>query len=295
MKSPKKSGYGAGTIKRDRRSRARMDLLDAQLVDVLRADHPQSVRHVFYRLTDPRLAEPVEKSDRGYRHVQRRCLDLRRSGVIPYSWISDTSRAGYHTVTYRDSTEFLRRVSGMYRADLWGHRDVSMHCEVWVESRSLAGTLVDLCRELAVSLYPAGGFASASFAYEAAQFLNHQRATKVLYVGDYDPAGVLIDIAIERELRRHLRPGVYLEFERVAITPEQIATYDLPTKPRKPGDRRAKHIKFTVEAEAMPARIMRQLVRERIEELLPPGLLETVRAAEESERATLLRLASEAA
>jgi hypothetical protein len=32
---------------------------------VLAADHPQSVRHCFYRMTDPRLPEPVEKSDRG--------------------------------------------------------------------------------------------------------------------------------------------------------------------------------------------------------------------------------------
>ena len=28
----------------------------------------------------------------------------------------------------------------------------------------------------------------------------------VFYIGDYDPAGVLIDVGIERELRLHLRP-----------------------------------------------------------------------------------------
>ncbi|MCA9182613.1 MAG: hypothetical protein KDA51_14215, partial [Planctomycetales bacterium] len=76
------STYRAGTIKRDRRTADRINTLDDQIVSVLTADHPQSIRHVFYRLTDPRLAEPVEKSDRGYRHVQDRCVKLRRAGRI---------------------------------------------------------------------------------------------------------------------------------------------------------------------------------------------------------------------
>jgi hypothetical protein len=283
--------YRAGTIKRRRRTRAQVEQLDAQIYDVLRQDNPQSVRHVFYRMTDPRLVEPVEKSDRGYRHVQGRCLKLRRAGAVPYSWISDTSRVGYHTQTYGNAADFLDRVSGLYRADLWGHPEVPIYCEVWVESRSLAGSLVGLCRELAVNLYPAGGFTSASFAYAAAETLNKRGATTVFYAGDYDPAGVLIDVSIERELRRHLKPGVDLKFERIAITPEQIAEYDLPTKPRKAGERRARHIEHTVEAEAMPAGIMRRILREKIEELLPAGVLSTVRAAEQSERAVLRRLA----
>jgi hypothetical protein len=283
--------YRAGTIKRDRRTKARVEQLDAQIFEVLAADHPQSVRHVFYRVTDPRLPEPVEKSDRGYRHVQDRCLKLRRAGVVPYSWISDTSRAGYYTETYGSPSDFLQRVSGLYRADLWEHDDVGTFCEVWVESRSLAGTVRGLCRELAVSLFPAGGFTSASFAYEAAEGLNRQGATTVFYIGDHDPAGVLIDVAIERELRRHLNAGVSLDFRRIAITPEQIETYSLPAKPRKIGERRATHIEHTVEAEAMPAWIMRSILRSEIEALLPDGLLETVRAAEHSERDQLLKIA----
>ena len=218
-------------------------------------------------------------------------MTLRRAGVIPYSWISDTSRMAYHTATYGSASEYLRTVAGLYRANLWKNPAVSCYCEVWVESRSLAGTLVALCRELAVSLYPAGGFTSASFAYSAAAGLNAQGSTKVFYIGDYDPAGVLIDVSIERELRTHLKPAAHLDFERIAITKEQIEEYDLPTKPRKPGDRRALHISETVEAEAMPAGMMRNLLRERIEELLPAGALEVAKVAEDSEREHIERMA----
>jgi hypothetical protein len=252
-------------------------------MDVLKGDHPQSVRHVFYRMTNPRLQEPVEKSDRGYTHVQNRIVKLRRLGRLPYGWIVDASRRGYHTPTYRSKSEFLRSMKAHYRADLWINSDY--YCEVWVESRSIAGVVQDDCEELAVSLYPCGGFASLTLAYEAARTINHYaegRQVVIFYIGDYDPAGVLIDVSLERELRQHLDEDIDLEFVRIAITAEQIVDHDLPSKPRKKTERRALHIQETVEAEAMPAHTLRELLRDEIEALLPERALEIARVEEES-------------
>lgn len=195
----------ARTVKRDRRTRARVDQLDAQIFKVLREDHPQSVRHVFYRMTDPRLPEPVEKSERGYRHIQYRIVEMRRAGRLPYGWITDATRRGYFTDTFASGADFVRRMAGLYRADLWaqsGH-----NCEVWAESRSIAGVIQDTCEDLAVSLYPAGGFSSLTLTYEAASYIRQvadDKPVTIFYVGDHDPAGVLIDVSIERELRGHL-------------------------------------------------------------------------------------------
>ena len=50
-----------GYARQDRRTKARTQLLDEQIIAVLREDHPQSVRHVFYRMTDPRLGEPDQE------------------------------------------------------------------------------------------------------------------------------------------------------------------------------------------------------------------------------------------
>ncbi len=286
------AAYGARTIKRERRTRARVEQLDQQIIEELRSSHPQSVRHVFYRMTNPRLPEPVEKSDRGYRHVQQRCLALRRCDAVSYSWITDTSRSGYFVDTYGSAADFLRQVKGLYRADLWSNCPTV--AEVWTESRSIAGVLRDLCEELAVPLYPCAGFSSVSFAYLAVQQMNHYakgRTVRVLYIGDHDKSGVLIDKALEREQRAHLAPDVRIDFQRLAITEEQIALYDLPSKPSKASDRRAPHIRRTVEAEAMPATVLRELVRARIEELLPHQALLAARVAEESERDMVERLA----
>jgi hypothetical protein len=279
------SAYQASPIKRRRRTKAQVEQLDKQILEVLASDHPQSVRHCFYRMTDPRLPEPVEKSDRGYDQVQDRITRLRRARRLPYGWISDTSRRGYFVNTYDDAQDFLMRVKSLYRADLWSRADV--RCEVWVESRSIAGVVQDDCKELAVSLYPCGGFPSITLAYQAAEYLNavnDSRPVVVIYIGDYDPAGVLIDGTLQRELREHLDSDIELDFQRIAITADQIVEHDLPTKPRKTGEKRATHIERTVEAEAMPAGIMRRLLRDAIEELLPPGALAAAKVAEASER-----------
>ena len=161
-------------------------------------------------------------------------VKLRRSGRLPYGWITDATRRGYFTPTYGNAGEFLHEMVGLYRADLWSRSN--WYCEVWTESRSIAGIIQNTCKELAVALYPTGGFSSLTLAYEAAEFINETAAGKrvcVLYIGDYDPAGVLIDVDLERELRRHLKPGLLLNFHRLGITEKQIAEYDLPRKPRK--------------------------------------------------------------
>ena len=284
--------YEAGPLKRRRRTAAAVEQLEQQILDVLAADHPQSVRHVFYRMTNPRLPEPVEKSEDGYAQVQRRIAKMRRDGLIPYAWITDATRRGYFVDTFSGSDDFLRRVAGLYRSDLWQHAQA--YCEVWTESRSIAGTIQADCQELAVSLYPCGGFSSMTLAYEAAEAINARHDGKpviIFYVGDFDPAGVLIDVALERELRSHLRSDVVMIFKRLGITPEQIKRYDLPGKPRKASDRRAPHILETVEAEALPASILRRLVRAEVEALLPANALRVARVAEESERSFLVDLA----
>ncbi|WP_375762901.1 hypothetical protein ACE10X_22735 [Bradyrhizobium sp. Pha-3] len=287
--------YRAGPIKqhRDRRTNARIGQLDRQIIEVLREDNPQSVRHVFYRMTNPRLPEPVEKTDRGYRHVQDRLVKLRRSGRVPFNWITDSTRRGYHTPTYRNEAEFLRAMKGHYRADLW--QQSQYYCEVWTESRSLAGTVEQDCKELAVSLYPAGGFSSITLAYQSAEVINHYaggRPVVIFYIGDYDPAGVLIDVALERELREHLDPSLELHFKRIGITEDQITHYDLPSKPRKATDLRSPHVRDTVEAEAMPAHILRDLLRTNIESLLPERALAVAEVEEQSARSFFEAMAS---
>ncbi len=276
---------------RERRTKAQMGQLRHQMYEVLESDHPQSSRHVFYRETDPRLPEPVEKSDRGYVTVQRQLVLMRRQGIIPYSWITDATRRGYFTDTWSSPADAVRQIAAFYRRSYWP--TASCYVEVWCESRSIAGVIQVDCERYAVPLYPAGGFASHTLAWEAAQNIAGEangRPVHVLYIGDHDPAGILIDRKIESELRLHL-PDVEITFHRLGITPEQIVLMGLPTKPAKAGDKRGGFIGGTVEAEAMPAGTMRKLLCDAIESFMDRQALAVMEIAEESERGWLHSLA----
>ena len=57
------------------RTKVEMNALeDAAILYVLHEqDHPQSIRHIFYRLVDGSLAVYVEKTEAGYKRIMRRC------------------------------------------------------------------------------------------------------------------------------------------------------------------------------------------------------------------------------
>ena len=100
--------------------------------------------------------------------------------------------------------------------------------QLWVESRSLTPTLAGTARALGVSLYPSGGMSTDTFVHEAVvDAINTGREHMVVvYVGDYDPAGLLIADNLEKKLVEHLDYAAEdydldapeLTFERVAIT-----------------------------------------------------------------------------
>lgn len=279
------------TATRQRRTKVQIEQLQDQMLEVLAEDNPQSVRHVFYRMTDPRLPEPVEKSDKGYVTVQRQLTNMRREGRIPYGWITDATRRGYFTQTYDDAADALESTARFYRRSVWS--DTPEYVEVWCESRSIAGVIQSVTEEYAVPLYPAGGFASMSLVFDASEVIRNfaaGRPVHILYIGDYDPAGVLIDRDIEVKLRGHL-PDHEITFHRLAITTEQISLMGLPTKPAKKGDKRGGFDDETVEAEAMPAGVMRELLRDKIEGFIPEHVMAVMRIAEESERDILQEFA----
>ena len=276
------------------RPRAEIEALDDAILAVLEEDHPQSVRHTFYRLVDVTLPVHVDKTDAGYATIARRCALLREKGRMPWGWIVDMSRSAFRYDGYNGlgDTSFIGQTAALYRRNYWQELDV--YCEVWAESRSIASVLQTECSRAGVDLYPAGGFASSTFIHEAAGEIAGQGKPKtvILYVGDYDPAGLHIDRDIESKMRRYLTDLGYsgsVEFDRLAINKAQIEQYRLPTKPRKKTDLRRLDVEETVEAEAMPAATLRGIVRARIEQYLPAEQLETWKEVERQESDTLIK------
>ena len=262
-----------------------MDTLRAAILAVAQVDRPVSIRHIFYRMVVQGL---VEKTDKGYQQLQKITVDMRDAKTLPYEWIEDSSRRAFWNTGYAGLDDYAEAAAKLYRRDYWTHTDTLV--EVWCESRSLVGALGQVCTEYVVALFPSGGFSSMSFTYQAAEhIIDSGRANAViLYVGDYDQAGVLIDKAIERRLREFLAdwPGV-LTFTRLAVNDDQIDSMGLPTRPPKESDTRSKEVTRAVEAEAIPAPTMRGIVSAALQGLIPERVLRFQREIEKQEKNTV--------
>ena len=279
--------YGSSAIKRHRRGKAEIEAIHLAIHAVLEQDNPQSVRHVYYRLA----GQFVDKTEAGYRTVQHQLLKLREDGVVPWDWVSDGTRWRRQNQSFDSKAQAVAYVAEIYRRDLWMRTPA--YVEVWCESDSMAGVLIEETDRYNVPLMVSRGFSSRTFLYSSARAIGRQtRPAYLYYIGDWDPSGVLIPEKIEQALRE-FAPESEIHFERIAITPDLIEAYDLPTKPAK----RTTHAKYfrggTVEAEALPAHVTRELLRNAIERHLDPDEVRVMEVAEESERQDLFNLASQ--
>ena len=272
-------------VKRQRATRAQMAERRLALYEIVAEQQPMTVRQVFYQAT---VRGVVDKTEESYAKVQRLLVDLRRQGVLPYEWIADNTRWMRKPRTFSGPEEALRNTAVLYRKALWN--DADAYVEIWLEKDALAGVVIEVTREFDVPLMVSRGYASLSFLHSAAKTMaNEDRPCFVYYFGDHDPSGVNAAEKIE-EAMRDLAPGAEIHFTRAAVTPEQIESLELPTRPTKATDSRAKSWgggDRSVELDAIRPNILRGLVRAFIEEHMPPTEFARLRRIEEAERDTL--------
>ena len=272
---------------RQRRTKADMSDLRYRIMQVVEEDSPLTVRQLYYRLTDPTHPH-VDKTEQGYACIQRLALEMRRNRIIHYSHIVDQSRTYFDFGGFDGvgTADFIDEAQRIYRRNYW--RDSMFQPQIWCESRSISGIIQSVCNRWGVNLYPCGGFPSESFIWQAAQeIIESGKDTLIYYIGDYDPSGLAIDIDLEHRLKAFVAEAdiaIDVEFERVAITREQIDYYDLPSKPVKESKHNSMGLVSSVEAEAMPAPILRDVLNDYLAALMPETVLKGWKQVEAMER-----------
>ncbi|MGE3782056.1 MAG: hypothetical protein AB7H71_04860 [Alphaproteobacteria bacterium] len=281
--------YQASQIKRRRSTKAEVEHRRNELHDIVAGMHPMTVRQVFYQTS---VRGIVEKSETGYNKVQNDLVLMRRAGELPYNWLSDSTRWQRKPRSFNGAEDALRETARLYRKALWAEADC--YVEVWIEKDALAGVLYPITSMYDVPLMVARGYASLSFLQSAAEYIDEiDVPTYVYHLGDYDPSGVDAGEKIDETLRE-LAPDAEIHFERIAVTPEQIRHWRLPTRPTKTSDTRAKGFgEISVELDAIEPARLRRPVEVAIESHLPAHQYEVLKAAEESERSLLLDLISD--
>jgi hypothetical protein len=283
--------YRACPITRSRRTKAEIDEIRNAIVDVLQADHPMTVRQVFYRLV---VGNVIEKTEEQYQATVIRLLtEMRMTGSISFDWIVDESRRRRENQTYNNIADAARDTAKFYRRSAL--RACPDYVEVWSEKEALAGIIESVAEDYDVPIIVSKGMPSITQLYGSAREIARAGAankrTYIYQFGDHDPSGVLIPKTIEHRLHQLCEkfdcwPPV---IERVALTEEQIAQFELPTRPTKrEGNRHADRFEGdSVELDALPPDELRELVRACIERHINDHELSVLRAAEESERELL--------
>lgn len=278
--------YQTSPIKR--RTKSDLAEIRAALYDTLEGDNPATVRQVFYRLVSVGI---IDKTEAEYKNTVCRLLALmRREGALPFGWIADNTRWMRKPRTFSSVSDALKRTAELYRRALWDEQKV--YVEVWLEKDALAGVLYPITSEWDVPLMVTRGYPSLSFLYEAAEQIGEtEKRTFIYYLGDHDPSGVNIPKVVERDLRE-MAPDADMTFERLAVNLEQIRRLNLPTRPTKKSDSRAKNFKGeSVEVDAIPPATLRSLVRAAIVKHINKRAFEVLRVVEENERGLLKVLA----
>jgi hypothetical protein len=274
------SVYQSSRIKRPRSTRAEIEQRREAFFAIVEAMRPMTVRQVFYQAMVRGL---IEKTEAGYAKVQTDLAIMRKEGWLPYDWLADNTRWQRKPRTFGSVKEALDETARLYRKSLW--RDADSYVEIWLEKDALAGVVLPITYAFDTPLMVARGYASLSFLYSAAEAINDLDVPAYIYhLGDFDPSGVNASEKIEETLRE-LAPDAEIAFERIAVTPAQIEAWNLPTRPTKPTDSRAKGFgSISVELDAIEPERLRGIVRAAIEQHLPPKQYRVLKVAEESER-----------
>jgi hypothetical protein len=280
--------YRACSIKRPRRTKAEIEDIKNAIWAVLKADHPMTVRQVFYQLV---IQDVIEKTEAQYQQTVIRLLtDMRLDGTVSFDWIVDESRRTRETQTFDSIADAVHDTAKFYRRSAL--RDCPDYVEIWSEKEALAGIIWDAASDYDVPVVVSKGMPSLTQLYGTARQIalaaREGKDTYIYQFGDHDPSGVLIPKTIEARLNELCEkfdcpaPSV----ERVALTEEQISDFDLPTRPTKrDGNSHANSFEGeSTELDALPATELRNLVRGCTEQHISLEALHTLRAAEESER-----------
>jgi hypothetical protein len=263
-----------------------MQELRDELYAIVAEDQPMTVRQTFYRAVSAGI---IDKREADYKNVVCRLLgEMRLDGSLPWGWIADNTRWMRKPRTFSSLEQALRDTARLYRRSVWDDQEV--YVEVWCEKDALAGVLYDETARWDVPLMVTRGYPSLSYLYEAAGAIADQyRPAYLYYFGDHDPSGLDIERNLGERLREFVGDGAAeIHLERAAVTPAQIEAWGLPTRPTKKTDSRARGFEGgSIEVDAIPPRVLRQLVRACIERHVDRNALATLQAAEESERLTL--------
>ena len=259
------------------------------LLQIAANQHPMTIRACFYQAVSAGIYSSTAKPD--YSKCCNHLGTLRNEGVIPFHWFTDNTRYSIGGTSelevspenvlqgYIDRSGHL---DALYNRHFW--LDQKKHVQIMVEKDALVGTIEPVTEAYGVQINVLKGQASITFVYEVAEKFKSlarqwkadgkQKVIHAFYLGDHDPAGLLIEDSFKWRVESHFKDlEVPIVWERIAITEDDfndprfralsVKNKDVsaPEYVRKYGNR-------CVEVDAIPPNEMRERVKQAIEDCI---------------------------
>jgi hypothetical protein len=278
-----------------------------------------TLRQLYYQLVSKDL---IKNEERQYKRVGTIVSRARRGGHLDWDALEDRVRQPQKPPEFGSLESLIRAALSSYRLPRF--RGQATYIELWVEKDALAGVLWPIADRYHVTLMVNRGYSSTSAMKAAGErirrgcnVLGVDRAA-ILYLGDLDPSGEdmvrdvrerldeytnyglrvhktkggTIRAETDEERGKRMSPFIEVEVTKLALTMDQVDQYNPPPNPAKTTDSRfekfsEKHGDESWEVDALPPRVLNEIIEEALEELIDLELMERVQEQEESDKLLL--------
>lgn len=244
-----------------------LDLIELvnQVVDEYSAQgYELTLRQAYYQLV---ARGYIPNNERSYKNVGSLINDGRLAGLIDWHSVTDRTRNLRKESHWDNPADVIASARYSYNLDKW--KGQPNYVEVWVEKDALVDIVGQACSPLDTPYFSCRGYTSQSEMWSAAQrFIRQERREKriIIHLGDHDPSGIDMTRDIQERLEMF---GADVYVKRVALTMNQIQTYNPPPNPAKITDSRAsKYIdQFgdeSWELDALEPKVITDLIKKQV-------------------------------
>lgn len=244
-----------------------LDLIELvnQVVDEYSAQgYELTLRQVYYQLV---ARGYIPNNERSYKNVGSLINDGRLAGLIDWHSVTDRTRNLRSESRWDTPADVIASARYSYNLDKW--KGQPNYVEVWVEKDALVDIVGQACTPLDTPYFSCRGYTSQSEMWSAAQrFIRQGEREKriIIHLGDHDPSGIDMTRDIQERLELF---GADVYVKRVALTMNQIQTYNPPPNPAKITDSRAsKYIdQFgdeSWELDALEPKVITDLIKKQV-------------------------------
>lgn len=246
-----------------------------------------TLRQVYYQLV---ARGYIPNNERSYKNLGSLINDGRLAGLIDWYAIVDRTRNLRGNSHWDSPEKVIEAARYSYMLDHW--KNQPNYVEVWVEKDALIGIVSQICEKLDVPHFSCRGYTSQSEMWSAAQrFIgqNRKESRTIIHLGDHDPSGIDMTRDIQERMDMF---GADVYVKRVALTMEQIDTFNPPPNPTKLSDARAngyieEYGHECWELDALEPKVITALIRDEVTALMDTDLLYEIERKEETDKSNI--------